>query len=164
MGKASRSKDEFPPLLEPGIHRFSVADLEAKVVPAFPKSTRRAALWKNLRELIKGVTSLGIPCDIWIDGSFLTEKIDPDDIDLVVEASINVFEFGKKDQLAFLKQLGAGAFRGTKNLHTFVFPNAPIGHRAYPMTLAVRQQWTKDFGTSFVKREPKGIALVEVRP
>ena len=43
-GKGKKSKDEYPPLLEEGMHPMSAGKLKALVVDGFPKSTRRSML------------------------------------------------------------------------------------------------------------------------
>lgn len=163
-GKPRKTKDEFPPLLERGFHKLSVDDLKALAVDAFPKSQRRPTLWVNFLSVLARLEEAGIACDIWIDGSFLTKKIEPDDVDFVVDIPIGAFSAPDQKQRAILSELGACAFRCNLDLHSFVMFNAPVGHVDYPMAYQLHKQWENDFGVSFVKREPKGIAIVEVSP
>jgi len=39
----------------------------------------------NLETLIGGLRFIGIEGKVWVDGSFLTEKIDPNDVDILLE-------------------------------------------------------------------------------
>jgi hypothetical protein len=158
-------KPEFPPLLPFGFHLKTEQELHEMLVVAFPLSTRRAALWQNLLWLVDELKSRGIKCRLWLDGSYLTKKIDPDDIDLIVEVSIDKLQNATPKQQELLEALSQLRYHDEpKKLHTFVIFTAPIGHVARPQAEKLNARWTNDFGYSLVKREPKGIALMEVAP
>lgn len=74
---------EFTALLAPGIHRLSEADLEQLAVMAFPKSVRRQVLFAHLQLWLSALRATGATGYVWLDGSFMTEKPEPSDIDLV---------------------------------------------------------------------------------
>lgn len=157
------SDEEFPPLLSPGLQRISLEDLKKITVDGFSLSSKRKELWANFIELIEKISILKLPCEIWVDGSFLTKKIEPNDIDFVVDFPIGVTDNPTSEQVVMLDDLGARAFYRTKKLHSFVMFTAPAGHNYYPISRTSHQQWEKDFGFSYIKKEPKGIALIEVR-
>ena len=161
---STRHKPEFPPLLQPGLHDMSAGDMKALVVDNFPLSTRRAMLWQNLTALIDQLKALSMPCKVWVDGSFLTEKIDPDDVDFVADFPIHVIENATPAQEALLNQLVAHAFCKIQKLHSFVMFDAPIVHKDYATSSNIHEQWKRDFGFSYVKKTPKGIAVFKVQP
>lgn len=74
-------KPEFPPLLSPGIHELDIPTLESSFVTRFSDSGYRPRLFGGFKVLLQRLTDLGIPFEVWIDGSFATEKPDPEDID-----------------------------------------------------------------------------------
>jgi hypothetical protein len=78
------AKPEFPPLLAEGLHAMSLADLKRLCVTEFPLSKRREPIMRSLESLLAALTGAAIKGQVWIDGSFLTGKIDPEDVDLVV--------------------------------------------------------------------------------
>ena len=127
------AKVEFPPLLGAGFHKLTAAELKAIALDKFSLSKSRATLWGNLSAKLDELKSLGLKCDVWVDGSFLTQKIDPDDVDLVIDIPINAFANLTSAQLDFVQKLGASAFRRFEKLHTFVMFNAPLGHVEYPV-------------------------------
>jgi hypothetical protein len=49
-------------------------------------------------------------------------------------------------------------------MHSFVMFDAPASHADYINSMRLHEQWKKDFGFSYVKKEPKGIAVVVVQP
>jgi len=157
-------KDEFPPLLAAGLHKITAEVLKKATVTDFPLSTTREGLWKNFEFVLGALAGAGIPCDIWVDGSFLTKKIDPKDVDFVVDIPIEVAENGTPEQLLFIQNLAGQLYRKSDQLHSFVMFTAPSGHVAHSVMVHAHAQWEKDFGFSYVSKEPKGIALVEVVP
>jgi hypothetical protein len=60
---------------------MSVDYLEDLTVTRF-ESGRRAYLFSELRRLVGDLSASAVVCELWINGSFLTEKEEPDDIDL----------------------------------------------------------------------------------
>lgn len=57
--------------------------VEAHCVAPFQGSVRRPLLMTNLRRWIDQLRSIGVHGDLWVDGSFLTMRPEPDDVDVV---------------------------------------------------------------------------------
>jgi len=74
---------DFPPLYVPGIHVVTDAELEQIAVTAYPQSVRRSTLFAQFCLWRDELRTRGAVGKCWLDGSFLTEKPEPDDIDLV---------------------------------------------------------------------------------
>lgn len=83
----------FPPLLSPGFHDFDDAQVKSLCVDAFPKSVRRSMLYCNYIQLMSDVRNINkqFNCfiEVWVDGSFTTEKPEPDDIDILLVIDSN---------------------------------------------------------------------------
>lgn len=158
-------KPEFPPLLPFGMHQRTVDELKAMLVDEFSTHTRRAWLWDNFLNLVDQLKAAKIKCKIWLDGSYLTEKVEPDDIDLIVEVDISILQQLTQGQRALLDDLSNLKFNtDLLKLHTFVIFSAPVVHVLGVQSAALRAQWINDWGYSLVKKEPKGIAVMEVLP
>jgi len=121
-------------------------------------------LWANFASLVNQLVSRKLRCDIWTDGSFLTSKTEPDDVDFVVNFPVHVIERLNVADMPFYDQLAKSEFRYTHFCHSFVIFSAPVVHASYKISEQLDKQWKGDFGRSLVKKEPKGIAVVEVRP
>ncbi|HDS1811546.1 TPA: hypothetical protein QEM79_002283 [Pseudomonas putida] len=78
------AKADFPALLVPGMHQLTMPDLHALAVAPFPHDQRRADLYRKLSVWTNAVKAVGVSGKMWIDGSFLTEKVHPGDIDCVL--------------------------------------------------------------------------------
>src|SRR5437588_6461994 len=77
-------KPEFPPLLEPGLTEVTLDDLGRLCADSFPGSKNRGYLVMRLREFVTVLQEISLDCDLWINGSFLTEEPEPSDIDVVI--------------------------------------------------------------------------------
>ncbi|MGG3871697.1 DUF6932 family protein [Brevibacillus laterosporus] len=70
--------------LKPGIHPYTSNDFISQFVDDFPESTNRPNVFAGLVKFLKELDNVLIPHSIWLDGSYLTKKLEPNDIDLVV--------------------------------------------------------------------------------
>jgi hypothetical protein len=77
-------KPEFPPLFPPEMRPFTLPELRVLCVDGFPLSDSRDLLMSCLEHAFAVLEQSGIVGELWVDGSFLTHKIDPDDVDLVL--------------------------------------------------------------------------------
>jgi hypothetical protein len=94
--------DEYPPILPIGLHRMTLEELREICVNCFPDSTTRKTIMVGLEEVAQRLASVGIDVEIWVNGSFLTQKRDPRDSDMVVRVPIETYENGTNEQKAVL--------------------------------------------------------------
>ena len=78
------AKPDFPALLPPGLHTLTLPQLHELAVAPFPSDTRRQELFDKLSTWIEAIHSAGVRGVLWLDGSFLTQKPRPEDIDCVL--------------------------------------------------------------------------------
>ena len=94
-------------LLPHGRHTASVVEIEQRFVNTFPTSlTRRSLLdgWRRRSEELKSIVDIESE---WIDGSFVTTKRDPRDIDMttfVLMESWNALDVASRQRVALLTQ------------------------------------------------------------
>lgn len=77
-------KPDFPGLLAPGRHRLDLQQLHDLAVKPYAEDERRHVLFHQLGQWIEKLRRLGIGGTLWLDGSFLTEKPGPGDIDCIL--------------------------------------------------------------------------------
>ncbi|MGD0104565.1 MAG: hypothetical protein ABSC06_11060 [Rhodopila sp.] len=82
MTKSGEVKSAFPPLLPPGRHVMTADRLEHLTVTRFQSSVMRPIIFAEFRRLLNEMATFGLVGELWVDGSFMTEKPEPDDIDL----------------------------------------------------------------------------------
>ncbi len=149
-------KEEFDPLLAPGLHEMRVEELERIAVQRFPNSVTRGRIMENLTSIIQLINQKSIPGDIWIDGSFLTEKLNPDDVDLILIVSETNYRAFNADQKSFFDW-----FRNTSlydqyrcdNYATALEPGSTLGEYMHAY-------WLRQFGFSR-DNKLKGLALIK---
>jgi hypothetical protein len=77
-------KQDFPPLFAPGIHKLTVAEFEKVVVSPFQDDHERKRLFLLFEQWIHKLRLLNVTGVLWIDGSFVTSKFAPGDIDCIL--------------------------------------------------------------------------------
>ncbi|MDR3112855.1 MAG: hypothetical protein LBU09_00580 [Endomicrobium sp.] len=80
---------DFQALLPAGLHTKTMREIQTLCIESFAKiSPKRELLFNSLiTNLLQPLEQTGLKCNVWIDGSFVTEKTEPNDIDLVIEAN-----------------------------------------------------------------------------
>ena len=73
-------------LLPDGVHDCTLDEVQARF-GVFQSSDRRPQLWAKFKEFFMQAKASQLVLELLLDGSFLTAKSDPDDIDFVVVVS-----------------------------------------------------------------------------
>ena len=157
-------KLEHPPLLVPGRHVMSLEQMRSICVEDFPLSNRRSFLWDNFVEVYTVIKANGLNGELWIDGSFLTQKTDPDDIDFTMRVNGHEYDNASEEQLSVYNWLQSDKPHIDFNLHTFLFfeyPNGPEDLKKAGIT--DREYWDEWWGTSR-KGVKKGFAVIQLNP
>lgn len=144
-------KPEYRPLFDAGLHEIGLDDLEPRFVEPFGTTTRRKRLVERFRALIQRIGDWGIPFEVWVDGSFATEKPEPSDIDLLFvfdrEGGNNAAPEIQADLLAVFSQDGRRETRVRYGCDVYMIMADDEDMRSY---------WRGWFG--FTRGEaPKGI-------
>lgn len=167
MPSTSPHKPELPPLLSPGLHRMTMDELWRLCVGRFPNSSTRERLFEGFCNLKSVLVRAAISAEIWIDGSFLTEKIDADDVDFVMKLDGDIFCSWSSAQQELIFQITAKQNRDWIKqqfcCHCFAFAVFPPGHPDFYAGQYWDAQWRKDFGYALRSRQPKGIAVIELK-
>lgn len=77
-------KEDFTPILRPGIHLMTLDTLRETFVSSLPEATHRLRLYSKFDQWIFRLRQLNVTGTLWLDGSFVTRKPDPADIDCVL--------------------------------------------------------------------------------
>ncbi len=156
MGEAN--KPVFPPLFPPGVHPLTFRGLEERLTAAFPKNERRKLVWERFKAFLQELQSLGIEFRVYADGSFVTESLSPEDVDIFVTAARADVEGLTQEQQTFLLSLFA-----QDNL-------AVVKHRylTHPFFAAEEDEGTCRRWISFFSSarddSPKGLPCFDLTP
>jgi hypothetical protein len=120
------------PALPPGIHKASVDEIRAALVDAFPESTSRSRLlggWLAFRLSVRRL----VPVEYeYLDGSFVTGKLNPKDIDLSLWINRSDLEAAHPDNRAGITTLRRQRLSfGCDALFVFVCPTSHPKYREF---------------------------------
>ncbi len=146
-------KVEYPPLLAEGFQDIKLDELKVIFLTPFPKTTTRTKILRIFKHWIKGVKKLNVKCEIWIDGSFATEKVDPKDIDVVLFiSSKDQFKLEKSPKKQLLDRLTNQKL--TKEQRKKYLCDSYLG---FLEDVFDRREWEKLYGRLRDEITPKGI-------
>jgi hypothetical protein len=144
--------------LPPGIFEADETQLSDRYVTQLPQSSTRRRICEGFFELRRLAEATGIIATQWVDGSFVTDKPDPRDVDVVTFCDYDdLNRMSAAAQRFALENLGGGAStKGRFGTHTFLVPYAPPGHFFHAAFEEARLYWKEWFGRSR-GGHPKGI-------
>jgi hypothetical protein len=155
-------ESDFPPLLELGWHRMSMSALRALCVEPFPSSATREMIMAGLEAITARLVQAGVTGDLWIDGSFLTEKINPKDSDVALCIdSPSMYDFGSPDQREAIKWLNGNLKETSFVCDSYVIFTYPIVHCLWQEGEWWKTWYQRQFGFSR-DDDPKGIVVVSL--
>ncbi len=99
-------KVEYPPLLKLGFHQKTLEELREMCVNSFPTSKIRTTIMDNLEIIINELIKNKVEGEVWVDGSFLTEKIEPEDSDILLYFSGDFYDNGTPEQQMVIDRIG----------------------------------------------------------
>lgn len=150
-----QEKADYPPLIpEEGLHPHTLDSLRGLTVDHFPESTRRRALFNTFAIYLELLESTGLKAVIWVDGSFMCAKEEPDDIDLVV-----VYDADRVDSLS---ESALEVVNGLLNTN-----HVKVRFKLHVFGVASDDQaglkfWFQKFGTQRDELTPKGLAELRI--
>lgn len=114
----------------------------------------------GLETVVAKLTTEKIEADVWVDGSFLTEKIDPNDSDIVVAVDSNFLAAASAEQNKVLDWIKSN-LKDTHRCDSYLHVEYPAGHALAGYSEWMRAYWIRQFGFSRGD-DFKGMALVRV--
>jgi hypothetical protein len=115
----------------------------------------------GLEAVVQRLEQEAIVGDLWVDGSFMTEAIDPADVDVVLFVSPEFYDGATVDQQGFLQNwFGPYGPSVDHECHAFLACEFPQGHPQHVPEM--REYWLRQYGTGHDEVSPKGIAVVAV--
>lgn len=149
--------DEFGNSKPYGLISLSMEECENIFVVNFPTSNTRIDNWDGLQRFNTDLkTILKCPLKQWIDGSFVTNKLNPNDIDLV--SFINELDFVPSLSL-FDMNRSDGYPKKQYNIDGYVIIDLPESHPYYAKMEEQINYW-KDFFSTDREDNPKSIVEI----
>jgi hypothetical protein len=146
-------KIDYTSLLEPGFHKMSIDEMYDKCVSSFENNERRQEIYDHFIKFYELLSGVPIQFEIWIDGSYTTEKEIPGDIDIVVfvsKSEMNNISDSDKRTVSYLFS-DHDSTKARFLTDAYIAPIEDVNMRSY---------WRGWFCFNR-NEEPKGIIIVE---
>lgn len=146
-------------VLAPGFHDCTYDEFYAALVDEFPTSQRRKPIAEALLAFSKEVFAIGTPYEFWIDGSYVTTKINPNDADVIL-----FFQYQHMNVISPLLSTFRQQYNGILDIY-FGYATSPENQRIlgpvdYGRIVNNRNYWRGQFG--FDREDnPKGIIRID---
>jgi hypothetical protein len=132
-------------LLPHDVHPTTRADLKARCVTEFPKSTTRRTIFAAFSRYQDSLARLGLNLTQWVDGSYVDQlRLDPEDVDVVnFGNSDNINKASAKHGSHEVGALldGREETKAVYRTHSFLVLHFPAGHPMAEKYEARRQYW-----------------------
>lgn len=153
---------EFPPLLNPGFHEMNFEELWKMCVDEFPLSKTRDGIADGLEKMIMRLKDSGIIGTLWVNGSFLTMKIDPRDVDVLLMVDDNDYSELSSEQLEVIDWFESEDRKSSHYCDCYVSVEYQASHSQHDVGEWMRAYWIRQFGFSRGK-ELKGIVTIKIK-
>lgn len=159
---AGPPKAEFAPLLPHGFHDIRPDGLRQLCVDRFPGSLSRGAIMDGLERLMGDLNACGLRMDLWVDGSFLTQKFNPEDVDLAARVEEADWRAADLRQRSVIRWVNTTDLKPAYRCDAYAFvehaPGGPLTRGEWEWD---RAYWLRQFGFSR-RDEPKGVAVIRL--
>lgn len=140
---------------------MTLIEVRQLCVDNFPNSETREPVMNGLEYVVYRLTEAGICGDLWVDGSFLTEKIDPNDVDLLLHIEPDFYDIVTREQKQMIHWFTEETLKDDYFCDSYVMYEYPQGHPLEANNELDRKYWAKQYGWSRGLEE-KGIAVVPI--
>lgn len=150
-------------LVPEGGNESNVSELKKWFVDPFGEDSTRKELFKGFIKYNDDLKSLlsGQSYEQWIDGSFISQKVNPKDIDLVSFIDYEEVERLEKELEIFIKSQGKSNY----GVDGYVVRIYPEGHPNFVRTQSDKVYWRHWFSTTKPDRRKKryGKGYVKIK-
>ncbi|WP_156312054.1 DUF6932 family protein [Methylobacterium platani] len=154
-------KYDEPPLLAPGRHFMTLSALERICVLPFAAPEMRRRLFQQLCIFVKCFDAAGIRCEMLINGSFLTSKPDPKDVDVAIILDPDVTELLTVEQELLVDAVNDDMNIFIDGVDGFVETVFPIGHSSFRAD-GNEMLWSEQYGRQHDGAWLKGVAVLRL--
>jgi hypothetical protein len=149
---------DLPSMFPLGFHHLTMANVEQVCVDLFPLSTSRGTIFGGLVTFVKTLETADVSGELWLDGSFLTEKINPKDVDVIPKVDSVVYNAGTREQRDVIDWVIANQ-KPTLKCDSYALMQYPTGDALYDEGRWWYSYWHTKWGFSR-EDDPKGIVVL----
>lgn len=154
---AGADQAEYDPLLPVGFHDLDLDGRRRLCVERFEQSVTRPRIMSNVEALVAEASQQSIVGEIWIDGSLLTEKLNPGDADIALVISSAAFRALSVTQRLFFDHFRRASLKASFKIDNYGIVIDPSeAHDQWQYAY-----WLRQFGFSR-DNKMKGILRVKL--
>lgn len=116
----------------------------------------------GLGSVLHRLVAADISGAVWVNGSFLTKKEDPNDVDLLLCLDSTFYAGASAEQRAAIEWLLSDEPRQTHSCDSYYWVDYPEGHELYEESEYNKASYLAMFGWTDDFIERKGIAVVSL--
>lgn len=155
-------KIDCQPLLAPGRHSIKLEEAKSLFVDPF-NCTKRYEIYMAFYQLAGELITRGIPCQLWLDGSFVTDKHQPEDLDMSVQIDADVVDALSPENSSFIfSKIANPESKYLGVLDAYVHVNYPLGYTNDSEKAGEASTWAEEWMLGHQKDWLKGIAVVRI--
>lgn len=139
---------------------MSISNLRVLCVEGFASSKTRPDIMNGLERVLSKISGTALQAEAWIDGSFLTHKIDPNDSDIVIRITGRVEAAATQAQIDVLNWV-LSDLKADYLCDSYLFIEYEKGHKLQYRGEWDRAYWLKQYGFSRGD-DRKGIAVINL--
>ena len=143
---------------------MTLDDLAQMAVHKFPRPALRPSHIECLRVILRELSTFQTKGELWIDGSFLTTKPDPRDIDIILRMRAEQYNSRSTAKRAFIDWLCSAEAKRRMNCDVNDLIEYPETDTRYPQSVADRNGWIQFFGTYRDDITPKRARRHHIAP
>lgn len=150
--------------LEAGIHDITMEELQDIFVNSFPSSNTRPVIFSGYYSHDSHLKELNITIEKFVDGSYVTKKNDPRDIDFLCIADALEVDNLPDDKKHLLSNLiDNECCKNAYMCDVYFLASLPEDHPNYPQYRCMRKYWMGEFGFDRQERA-KGFVRMGLKP
>lgn len=120
----------------------------------------REPLYYQFEEAVQEFNRAGIPCEFWLDGSFVTRKVDPKDVDVAIKIDVDVSDRLSDAQMALIERANSEDF--LHGIDSYVFVSYPRDHHLFSSAAHERETWAEQWGLEHSEQWLKGMLVMRL--
>ncbi len=145
------------------MHLVDVDRLYHTGVHRFPLSKRRPLIFKGFMEIVCKLVEHAIRGDLIINGSFLTQEIEPNDIDFALCVSDDFYLTSSIKQRSYMDWIGEEkSIKHTYLCDCYLCVECDVGSWMYFDGIQTRQYWVNLYRYSKVVNRERGLAIIRL--
>lgn len=129
------------------MHECSEAEFLELLVSPFPPESTRHGIAEGFLNLRREAVTVGISGTHWIDGSYVTAKSDPGDVDVVTFVPLDLLNTLDEDGRVLAMKMASGrAAKASYKTDSYLVAVTDEGHPQHHAYEQMRTYWRKWFG------------------